>query len=146
MSDPPILPSLNLRKYYSGQRDKQDLPTLQKSLTRSGPKVTNPGPRGDGWTPSTPSFVVGSDQRRSMSTTPPSSIVSGLCSCSIWSMRCMDRPMPAEMHRHFSRNSITPNSAAVAPHAKTGIPRLDLDQVCALYLYCTTLSSRQNFV
>ena len=67
----------------------------QKDFTRSGPKVTSPGPRGEGCTPSMPSLVVGSLQRRSMSTMPPSSMVSGRCSSSIWSIRSMDRPMPA---------------------------------------------------
>ncbi len=69
--------------------------TLQNSLTLSGPKVTSPGPRGLGCTPSTASLVVGSDQSRSMSTRPPSSIVSGRVSSSIWSMLLMERPMPA---------------------------------------------------
>jgi hypothetical protein len=43
-------------------------PTLQKSLTLSGPKVTRPGPRGLGCTPCTESLVVGSDHSRSIST------------------------------------------------------------------------------
>lgn len=70
-------------------------PTLQNSLTLSGPKVTRPGPRGLGCTPSTPSLVVGSLHSKSMSTTPPSSMVSGRCRLSICSIRMMDRPMPA---------------------------------------------------
>ena len=69
--------------------------TLQNSLTLSGPKVTRPGPLGLGCTPSTPSLVVGSLHKRSMSTTPPSSIVSGRCRLSICSILEMDRPMPA---------------------------------------------------
>ena len=69
--------------------------TLQNSLTLSGPKVTRPGPRGLGCTPSTPSLVVGSLHKRSMSTTPPSSIVRGRCRLSICSIFEMDRPMPA---------------------------------------------------
>ena len=73
--------------------------TLQNSMTRSGPNVTRPGPRGLGWTPSTASLVVGSDQSRSMRTMPPSSMVSGRCRAAIWSMWEMDRPMPPCMHR-----------------------------------------------
>ena len=69
--------------------------TLQNSLTLSGPKVTRPGPLGLGCTPSTPSLVVGSLHKRSMSTTPPSSIVRGRCRLSICSIFEMDRPMPA---------------------------------------------------
>lgn len=76
--------------------------TLQNSLTRSGPKVTRPGPRGLGCTPSTASLVVGSDQSRSMSTMPPSSIVRGRCSCSISLMALMDRPMPVQHPLHVS--------------------------------------------
>lgn len=60
--------------------------TLQKSLTLSGPKVTSPGPRGEGCTPCTASLVVGSLHSRSMSTGPPSSMVTGRwisCICSI---------------------------------------------------------------
>ena len=74
-----------------------EVQTLQKSLTRSGPKVTRPGPRGEGCTPSTPSLVVGSDHRRSMSTTPPSSMLSGLVNSSICATRLMLRPMPVPM-------------------------------------------------
>ena len=72
--------------------------TLQNSLTRSGPNVTRPGPRGEGCTPSTPSLVVGSLQSRSMRTTPPSSMLSGLCSTSIWSTLLIERPIPV-VHR-----------------------------------------------
>merc|ERR1739848_550021 len=66
----------------------------QKALTLSGPNVTSPGPLGLGKTPSTESFIVGSDHKRSIRRGPPVSIDTGRSMLSISEIVEMDLPIP----------------------------------------------------